>query len=258
MNIIRLSLLFYFTFFLSHFAYCQKLNTGKLHSQKISLNVKQFSEFVKRFNYEIDPWGNGREELSKMVSRKEYLYHLFYQKIFEDNTSLFSLADEFTSYIVRNETYIDFNRQNIVAVASSRVSYLDSEYTVDIFLRKEYARNGESQWFMFDAKLNALFDIIIDNQKTFIPPNDNELEFLQMKKMLNDGQNVSDFISPRSQIDDFTLFLTNINAKALKFHFVESLCYHINIDNTWNIHVENTGPMGINSGWLITFLERIR
>jgi len=236
----------------------QSLQSGKLHSQLISLNVKQFSEFVQRFNYEIDPYGNGREELSKVVPRKEYVHHLFYQKIFEDDTELLSLADEFTSYIVRNNTYINYNNQNIIAKARSRVSYLEREYPIDIYLRKEYARNGEAQWFMFNVELFRLFDVILDNQRTFIPPNDNELEFLQMKKMLNNGQNISDFISPRAKIDDFTLFLTNINARTLKFNYVESLEYEINIDNVWKIRIENTGPVGLNSGWLITSLERIR
>jgi len=219
-------------------------------------NVKQFAEFINRFNYEKDPWGNGTDSLKKYISRPGYMHYLFYDSIYQKDKQQRQLKEEFIDFIVDNKIYLSHEKQKITAIAKAKVLFSEKSYSIKLYLHKKTDKTGASQWFIYNAELSELADLLADKQTAFIPPNDNELEFIQMSKNLQSPANNFDMVSPEAQISDLALFIIFTNQGELQFEYVESLRYEINFGNKWMAIIENQTKLSSNSGWLIHRLQK--
>lgn len=251
----KLSVLILFYILLWQLSFSQNL-AQKENYNKASLTIKQFSEFIDRFNYEKDPFGNGRDTLEKYISRPEYLEHLFDKYVFTAEKDSV-LKNKFITFICDSSIYISHQKTKITAQVKAKVLYSGKPYLITLYLHKKTDKNGVKQWFIFDADLYDLSGVLKDKQTEFIPPNDNELDFLQMSKVLKKEGNAFDIVSPDATVSDLAVFIAFLNSGDLQYEYAESVNYIIEIADTWKITVKQNNGLGLGGGWLINKIKLI-
>ena len=170
-------------------------NTINQTERNFHINVKQFGEFIDRFNYKTDFKGEEIDSffISK-VPRKMYLELLFNnqdKRLSENNqgflTNYSKLIKQFVDEIDSKELYIDKHSANIIAEAKSIVIYKGSEHKVSIFLNQEIENKGV-KWVISSVKADFLNTLKTDTVLLrFIPPTSNETNFISLKRVFDDS-----------------------------------------------------------------------
>ena len=150
------------------------------------LNVKQFNEFVDRFNYKTDFLGNTIDSIfESKISREKYLELLFNNEDsrlvpgddkYSDN--YVKLKKEFIQEVVSDSYLIDKYSIEIIAEAKSLVTYKNSSREISVYLNQEIVNDGV-KWVILSV--NAEFLNILSHDTVglrFIPPTSNETNFI--------------------------------------------------------------------------------
>jgi len=225
--------------------------------------VKQFNEFVDRFNYKTDFRGEPVDSLFKVrISREKmlnYLFDLDDKRIFQGNDSFsqdfIKRKSQFISETTSKNLTIYKYSENIVAEAKSRIIFNGKPCIISIFLNQEIVGNDKVKWIILDVK-GDMFDFVKRDTTTirFIPPGSNETDFMNLKRALRDEGYLHYYASENFKFDRLSAFIFGIQTGIIKFDYVEEITYHIFDIPGWCLLVKEFNRHEMNSGWLITDL----
>jgi hypothetical protein len=220
------------------------------------LQVKQFDEFVKRFNFKTDFSGNQISD-SFPLSRKEYINLLFNAKDIRAKDSLFiALKEEFERFVTRESkpVYIDKYGKEITALAVFRVKYKGYEEDLSLKLKPEKLPEAAVKWTICEALLPRK-PVVQDTNQRFIPPNANETNFIALKQLLNNHSALSVYANTGYKPDPLTLLFNELENRNLEIMYTSKLTYLIKLGD-WQLTIEEFLRSDFNSGWLISDLKK--
>ncbi len=221
------------------------------------LKVKQFGEFIDRFNYTSDWKGQLiTDEFSQRVPRAGYLKFL----INAEDSRLNNPAD--SSYRLLCNRFIDFaiapeNPQKINlyqgqvrAWVKVRIVFAGKEHLVDIEMLPEVLPDRSAKWSINKVVTDCFSSVTDSMASHFIAPNSHETGFINLNK-LNGTSNPAYFLSRGLATDPTLLFVTEVAENRLKVKTIEQLVYFITFPG-YEITVEEFNRDFSNSGWIIS------
>ncbi|HEY5125267.1 MAG TPA: hypothetical protein VIK14_16170 [Ignavibacteria bacterium] len=225
------------------------------------VRIKQFNEFIDRFNYKTNFNGDTVDSVFKLkIPRDRLINSLFdlkdpridpsnkkYSKKYRDEKK------EFIDDVVQRNLLIHKYSDKIIAEAKSRIVYKGITNSISILLKQEIVGEDMVKWVITNVK-GDIFDFLQTDTAflRFIPPSSNETDFMNLKRALEDTNHLQYYASKNYDPDYLTLFFYMINSKLIKFEYVEEIIYHIVDVPGWYIKVKEFNRIEMNSGWLIT------
>lgn len=247
----------------------------KSYNEKIfTIRVKQFNEFIDRFNYEKDFRDIKIDnDFSSKISRPEYIRLLFNEEDSRlSDTSMNhyrNLVNEFVLEIADSSYLINKYSEKIFAELSCIVSLNNKKSLIRMILNQEVNTGlkwticGINQSFIDEIHENyELTDSTIISQKkndsvNYIPPYSNETNFIALKKHFSENNaNIFSLNSNSMNRDRNYLFYYLVYKGIIKFHHVNKITYYIFDIPGWDLTINNFIRNTDNSGWLISNLQR--
>lgn len=223
------------------------------------MRVKQFDEFIKRFNYERD-WYNKSitDSFRQAVPRKQYLQLLFDLNDSRiDTTSTTFSADYvhhiafWTQKVVEDSIMLQKNYRNIYAQAVCDVKYKNVPQQITLTLQMRITPDNAMRWEIAGVDSKWLnWDDNINGQKT-IPPNSHETQFIGMRTLLKNHYDYKKLTSSVFQPNPLTAFFDRLYSGSLKFQHVKQVMFHVTEVDGWVFTVREFNRESYNSGWLI-------
>jgi hypothetical protein len=221
------------------------------------LQVKQFGEFIDRFNYVTDWKGNRIDsKFEANYPRFHYLNFLLNQ---EDvhlqnpvDSSYINLCNQFLREVTHTDSsqFISLFSGMVLAKSLVNFNYQGKYQQATISFLPEVLPDRSAKWVITNVETQC-FNTLTDSLKTyFIAPNSHETSFINMKRIENLSNPI--YFYPASVTSDASLiFMTEIAANRLTITNIEKVIYLITFRN-WLITVEEFNRNTSNSGWLIS------
>ena len=225
--------------------------------------TKQMGQFIHRFNYEEDQYGNrlypNDKDYRSATKRKDAIALLF---DFENPRTSGTLRDYFIEDLTKNNQFMEFLGGDWYSEISAKFKWKGQ--IVDISLIMALEKDGlGSKWVItnvFFSEFQKYFPQgeLAEREKHFLHPMSHELDFMNIYKIFNDPQTVEYYASTDYHPDYLTLFFYEIKQGNLKFDHVESVKFHVFQIKNWYFEVSWFNRSGYNSGWLISNLVYIK
>jgi hypothetical protein len=264
---ILISKLLFFTLI----AFCLKIDRAKAQSKNINsapkefiVKVSQFGQFVKRFNYEEDFWGNPvSPSFTKKINRNDYLSLLFNSddKRLDSTSSYFSQEysmqkRSFLNSVVKSNYKINRISDSLYSDAICEVLYRNKLVTMHLILKQQKINNGIA-WVIVDAFASFIYDKDnYHNNSSFIPPTSNEVNYIHLSSLFEKKDSLASFAYPGYVCNRLSIFFQLINSGDLQYKHVKYIRYFVNDIPGWIICIKEYNRNGMNSGWLIENLFR--
>jgi hypothetical protein len=224
------------------------------------LQVKQFGEFLNRFNYKTDWKGNLiTEEFSKKIPRNAYILSLINQndpRLTDPLDSSYRVTcSEFLAFIVnaQNPQEINLYSGQVKAQAFVNIICFGSARQVKVEMIPDVLPDRSARWVINGVE-SSLFAANADSIKQhFIAPNSHETNFINLKK-LNDSTNGTYYLS--SPVANTITFIKGIEQKKIQIQSIEKVTYQITFTR-WLITVDEFTRDSNNSGWLISNVKKL-
>ncbi len=236
-------------------------------TQEMVMQVKQFGQFIERFNYaknfksqEID------SAFRSQYPRKNYITLLFNlaDPRFDSTKLTYSpeyvgRAERFIDNVVNNNLLMDRYCSNVVAEALCNVEYKKVKKQLTMMMRKRIYPNTASEWYIDDVVAPWLaLEPCRDKQSITIPPTSNETNFIRMYDLLLDKQHVTQIMDTSYVYDTRSVFLFLLQQNSLTMLNTQHIKYRIYQIDGWFFTVEYFNRNSLNSGWLISDLEKLK
>jgi hypothetical protein len=226
------------------------------------LQVKQFNEFIDRFNYQSDWKGNLIDSsFAANYPRQTYLNYLINLADERLTTAIDSnymeTCNAFISEVTNttNPQYISLYGGQVIAKALVNITYQGKNQSITIYFAPEVLSDRSAKWVISKVETQC-FESMADSLKTyFIAPNSHETSFINLKR-LEHLSNPLYFMPTKIAADNAMLFATEVAAKRLTINNIAKVTYLISFPN-WLITVEEFNRSNYNSGWLIRNVEEI-
>lgn len=224
--------------------------------------TKQMSQFIRRFNYEEDQFGN-------MINPKDPAYHnkqkrqvslgiLFDQETFRNQADL---KDYFIEDVTTTDsTYMTFLGGRWYSEVSATFKYQGKPVNVIMILGVEKEGLG-SKWVLnniYFSEFNKLFPkgemYESDKATHFLHPMSHELDFMNIYKIFKEPEIIEYYASKTFEPDYLTLFFYEIKKGNLVFQNVDAVKFHVFQIKDWYFEVSWFNRSGNNAGWLISNL----
>ena len=225
--------------------------------------TKQMGQFIHRFNYEEDQYGNrlypNDKDYRSAAKRKDAIALLF---DLENPRTSGTLRDYFIEDLTKNNQFMEFLGGDWYSEISAKFKWKGQ--IVDISLIMALEKDGlGSKWVItnvFFSEFQKYFPQgeLAEREKHFLHPMSHELDFMNIYKIFNDPQTVEYYASTDYHPDYLTLFFYEIKQGNLKFDHVESVKVHVFQIKNWYFEVSWFNRSGYNSGWLISNLVYIK
>ena len=225
--------------------------------------TKQMGQFIHRFNYDEDRYGNrlypNDKDYRNAAKRKDAITLLF---DLENPRTSGTLRDYFIEDLAKNNQFLEFLGGNWYSEISAKFKWKGQ--VVDISLIMALEKDGlGSKWVItnvFFSEFQKYFPQgeLAEREKHFLHPMSHELDFMNIYKIFNDPQTVEYYASTDYHPDYLTLFFYEIKQGNLKFDHVESVKFHVFQIKNWYFEVSWFNRSGYNSGWLISNLVYIK
>jgi hypothetical protein len=223
---------------------------------KFYLQVKQFNEFIDRFNYKTDFKG---EAITKSfpLDRQTYIKFLvdYYDPRFftgkKDSIAYQNLIDSFSRQMVAsgNPFFIEKFSSNIHSWVNMRVRQTGKEQDIVLHIIPEKISDGAIKWSILDIIWPSF--IKLDSSIAFVPPNANETNFIILKKLLANKSQLGRFSTLDFKIDKLSIFLYEVALGNIEILYTNRIVYIVNIDK-WEIEIREFTRSKGNTGWLIS------
>ncbi len=239
------------------------INTGNTSEtpQEYYLNVKQFSEFIDRFNYLSDWKGNKMSnDFKSKVSRSQYIGYLINQedqRIKKNDTAYVNLCNRFIADIInpQNPQTISLYSGQVIANTDVSIDYKGKSQQIKIQFIPEVLNDRSAKWVIQNVDADCFKNMADSLNKYFIAPNSNETNFINVKRIEN-LSNPLYFFPNEMNSSPTLLFMTESAAGRLKIKTIEKVVYEITFKG-WKIKVEEFVRNTNNSGWLISDIQAI-
>ena len=253
-NIILLALTFAFVWPVAG----QTIGDFKMDETELYAMTKQMGQFMRRFNYEEDQFGeklnpkDPRYRSNEM--RRKSLPILFDQEKYGNQTEL---QRYFIEDVTKGDsTYMTFLGGRWYSEVSCTFRYNGKPVNVILILAVEKETVG-SKWVLtnvYFSEFNKLFPSgeIAEREKHFLHPMSHELDFMNIYKAFQDPEIIEYYASKEFQPDYLTLFFYEIKQGKLVFQNVDSVKFHVFQIMDWYFEVSWFNRSGLNSGWLMS------
>lgn len=226
--------------------------------------TKQMTQFIRRFNYEEDRFGNkifpDDPEYRNLDKRKDILPLLF---DLENPRTNGTLRNYFVEDLLKdNNQFLEFLGGKWFSEVSAKFIWKGKEVDVSMIMAIEKEGLG-SKWVLtnvFFSEFQKHFPQgdIAEREKHFIHPMSHELDFMNIYKIFKDPQIIEYYSSNEYSPDYLSLFFYEIKQGNLKFDHVENVKFHIFQIKNWYFEVSWFNRSGYNSGWLISNLVYLK
>jgi len=226
------------------------------------LQVKQFNEFIDRFNYTSDWKGNLiTDDFKTKFPRFQYLGYLFDKEdprqTNPSDSNYRKLCNQFISEVVDSSApqIISLFSGQVMAKAVVNISYMGKNQNCNVYFLPEVLPDRSAKWVISKVETTC-FNSMADSLKTyFIAPNSQETSFINLKRIENLSNPI--YFYPSTVTSDTSLlFMTEVAANRLIIKNIEKVIYIISFPN-WQITVEEFNRESNNSGWLISNIIKL-
>ena len=226
---------------------------------------KQVGQFVKRFNMEEDKFGKRLSHSDNLFRnntvRKKILPAMFdeYNPRTSGNLKKYFISDVTNT---ENPVFLNFLDQDWYAEVSATFMVNGKEENLILFLTLEEENLG-SKWILSNVyfkNFNLMFPIpdSIEQSLHFLHPQSHELDFMNLRKALEDREYVELYASSNYQPDYLTLFFYLMKTNQIKFKKIDTVKFHFFQINNWYFELSYFNRDDMNSGWLISNLIYIK
>ena len=236
----------------------QTIGDFKMDETELYAMTKQMGQFMRRFNYEEDQFGerlnpkDPRYRSNEM--RRQSLPILFDQEKYGTQTEL---QRYFIEDVTKGDsTFMTFLGGRWYSEVSCTFRYNGRDVNVILFLAVEKEGLG-SKWVLtnvYFSEFNKLFPNgeMAEREKHFLHPMSHELDFMNIYKAFQDPDVIEYYASKEYQPDYLTLFFYEIKKGKLVFQHVDSVKFHVLQIKDWYFEVSWFNRSGLNSGWLMS------
>ncbi len=238
--------------------FAQTIGDFKMDETELYAMTKQMGQFMRRFNYEEDQFGeklNPKDpKYRSNEMRRKSLPILFDQQKYGTQTDL---QRYFIEDVTKSDsTFMTFLGGRWYSEVSCTFRYNGKEAKVVLFLAIEKEGLG-SKWVLtnvYFSEFNKRFPIgeIAEREKHFLHPMSHELDFMNIYKAFQNPEVIEYYASKEFQPDYLTLFFYEIKQGKLVFQHVDSVKFHVLQIKDWYFEVSWFNRSGLNSGWLMS------
>lgn len=236
------------------------------------IRVKQFNEFIGRFNYEKDFLNQDiGPAFSDKISREQYIGLLFNNTSDDgmpEKPTNDTLVTNFIRTICSDSLFIDTYSELVFAELKCRVTVNGKNSYLSVLARQEIDHGLKWSFVSVHPDFNPegkreggerkyISPVTQSEQPDYIPPLSNETNFIVLKKILTGKNNLGIYTAKHHNPERINDFYHAVSSGDLKFNYVESITYYLFDVPGWLIIVRNYQRDTANSGWLISELSRI-
>lgn len=226
---------------------------------------KQVGQFVHRFNMEEDKFGKllsrSDDRYRNNELRKKILPAMFdeYNPRTSGNLKKYFISDVTND---ENSVFLNFLDQDWYAEVSATFIVNGKKENLILFLTLEEENLG-SKWILSNVyfkNFNLMFPKVdsTEQSKHFLHPQSHELDFMNLRKALENSEYVELYASSNYQPDYLTMFFYMMKTNQIKFDKIDGVKFHFfQIDN-WYFELSYFNRDDMNSGWLISNLIYIK
>ena len=236
----------------------QTIGDFKMDETELYAMTKQMGQFMRRFNYEEDQFGNRLNpkdpKYRSNEMRRTSLPILFDQEKYGTQTEL---QRYFIEDVTKGDsTYMTFLGGKWYSEVSCTFKYNGKPVNVMLFLAVEKEGLG-SKWVLtnvYFSEFNKLFPNgeMAEREKHFLHPMSHELDFMNIYKAFQNPEVIEYYASKEFQPDYLTLFFYEIKQGKLVFQQVDGVKFHVLQIKDWYFEVSWFNRSGLNSGWLMS------
>ena len=236
----------------------QTIGDFKMDETELYAMTKQMGQFMRRFNYEEDQFGNQLNpkdpKYHNNEMRRKSLPILFDQEKYGKQTEL---QRYFIEDVTKGDsTFMTFLGGRWYSEVSCTFRYNGRDVNVILFLAVEKEGLG-SKWVLtnvYFSEFNKLFPNgeMAEREKHFLHPMSHELDFMNIYQAFQDPNVIEYSASKEFQPDYLTLFFYEIKKGRLVFQHVDSVKFHVLQIKDWYFEVSWFNRSGLNSGWLMS------
>jgi len=225
---------------------------------------KQVGQFVRRFNMEEDSYGKRLSPNDNQYRNNEMrailLPGLFdkYHPRTSGKLKQFFIDDVTNS---QNPIFLNFLDSNWYAEVSATFTINGVDENLILFLTVEEENLG-SKWVLSNVYFNNFNKMFpktdsASRVKYFLHPQSHELDFMNLRKALQNPQPIEYYASTDYRPDYLTLFFYLLKMGNLKFKQINSVKFHFFQIKNWYFELSYYNRNDTNSGWLISNLMYI-
>jgi hypothetical protein len=247
----------------------EQVRSGKTLPRNYLIRVKQFSEFVDRFNFQKDFLNNDiGPEFESIITRNDYILLLFNHddkrldpEVEDDTYQIF--VSMFIREVCSDSILIDRISENIFAELNCQININGKDQELNMLLKQEFDNGlkwgivAVSDDFIRSYPYQQTKIYAANNEESpeiYIPPYSNETNFMDLKTLFNNHENLNSLSSGDCVGENLNGFYNLIRNGSLKYRHVKSIKYHILDIPGWILVVTNFQRDTDNSGWLISDL----
>ena len=236
----------------------QTIGDFKMDETELYAMTKQMGQFMRRFNYEEDQFGeklNPKDpKYRSNEMRRKSLPILFDQQKYGTQTDL---QRYFIEDVTKGDsTYMTFLGGRWYSEVSCTFRYNGKLVNISLILAVEKEGLG-SKWVLtnvYFSDFNKLFPSgeMAEREKHFLHPMSHELDFMNIYKAFQNPEVIEYYASKEFQPDYLTLFFYEIKQGRMVFQHVDSVKFHVFQIKDWYFEVSWFNRSGLNSGWLMS------
>ncbi len=226
---------------------------------------KQVGQFVHRFNMEEDQLGKllpvSDDSYRNNDLRRKILPIMFdkYNPRTSGNLKKYFISDVTND---NNPVFLNFLDTDWYAEVSATFIVNGREENLILFLTLEEENLG-SKWVLSNVyfkNFNVMFPKpdSLEQTKHFLHPQSHELDFMNLRKALEDQEYIELYASTNYQPDYLTLFFYLMKTKTMSLKKIDSVKFHFFQINNWYFELSYFNRNDMNSGWLISNLVYIK
>ena len=238
----------------------QSIGNVQMDEANLYAMTKQMGQFIRRFNYEEDQFGNQINpkdpSYRNTEKRRQSMAILFDQQTYGNQPDL---QRYFIEDVTSNDsTFMTFLGGRWYSEVSASFKYKGKNVSIIMILGVEKEGLG-SKWVLnniYFSEFNKLFPTgeIAEKEKHFLHPMSHELDFMNIYKIFKEPEIIEYYASKRFEPDYLTLFFYEIKKGNLIFQNVDTVKFHVFQIKDWYFEVSWFNRSGNNAGWLISNL----
>ncbi len=236
--------------------------SGDINISDFNFRVKQFSEFVDRFNFETDHKGEPIGEESELT-RELLLATLFDQKDprLQDvndasSTEYMNLVKNLINDVCDNELYINKHSENIYARSICSGKYHNKNVDFSIILQQEIVGRDMLKWVVRDLEADFLEFLEVDTiMLKFLPPSSDKLDFMELRRAFSDSLHLDGYSYRDYKYDALSVFYYLLYSGEVKLESILEVEYIIKDIPGYEMVLKDFNRPSNNSGWLIRDLK---
>lgn len=238
--------------------YAQTIGDFKMDETELYAMTKQMGQFMRRFNYEEDQFGeriNPKDKHYRNAEmRRQSLPILFDQQKYGTQTDL---QRYFIEDVTKGDsTFMTFLGGRWYSEVSATFRYNGKDASVMLILAVEKEGLG-SKWVLtnvYFSEFSKMFPNgeIAEKEKHFLHPMSHELDFMNIYKAFKQPEVIEYYASKDYVPDYLTLFFYEIKKGNLVFKHVDNVKFHVFQIKDWYFEVSWFNRSGLNSGWLMS------